>query len=380
MRNYTLLVLLFFMLTFSAAFAGEANPDKKKSDESASGISVPIYPDGIIYALPRTGFIINISTKRTTFKPGPYSQYAQKYLGITNAVGTEKSVWEITGINISPFAEADPQATFKLTDTLALPVSLTSDGVIADINGNGVQSCLQIIGNDFFVKKEQSDNLFTDLSSNDFYELMVDPATGAESMKLKSLETKAREAADYLIRLRKKRAFAIIDPSDAIPEDGHGYEVFVNEALRLEKEYTALFVGRRIVTEQAFSFVFVPGSSNVKNEVLFRFSDERGVLPKTDISGKPILIALTKDDEAFVSCNKLKESQNPKAGSKGIYYRIPIGASIIVSDGLQSLYIGQTTVAQFGVVAPVPENLLKGGYAINYNIQTGTIKNIVEAK
>ena len=380
MRIYTIQLILVFAFMFTSLYGREANPDKKKPDETAQ-ITAPVYPEGIVYTLPRNGFVVRVKAKKTSYKPGPYYQFAQKYLGIENVSGKEKVTWKLTAVEVDQFSEADPDAMFKIVDTLAVPVSLLPDGRIDNIGGESAPMPLvSMVGSDFIVKDDPITNLFKDLSSDDFYELLVDSESGSESMAFKSLEVKAKEAADYIIKLRKKRAYTIIDPSNTIPEDGKGYEVFVNEARRLDEEYMSLFVGKQFSTEQEFSFIFVPGSSNVKNEVLFRFSEEKGILPKTDLSGKPILLAVTKENTAYSSAEKLKASEHPDAGKSGILYRIPVGATVVVSDGLQTLYSGQTVVAQFGVVAPVPENLLNGTYEIQYNTETGSIKNIKEIK
>ena len=377
MRIYTFFIIIVSFLFCIPVNSNGAIPDKKKSDETPQ-VKVPVYPEGVVYSLPRSGFIIQVNAQKTIFKPGPYYQYAQKYLGITNADGVEKVTWTITGIKIDQFSEADPETMFKVSDTLAMPVSLLSDGVIANLNGEGTESCSQLKGSDFITKGNLTENPFTDLSSDNFYNILVDSESGTESMVLKSTEDKAREAADYIIRLRKKRAYAILDPSDPVPEDGKGYEAFIKEAQRLDKEYMALFIGKQFTTEEEFSFIYIPGSGNVKNELLFRFSADKGVLPKTDISGKPILISLTKEQDAFTSAEKLRESKHPDAGTKGIYYRVPVSATINITDGLQILYAGQAIVPQLGVVVPIPENLLNGAYQIQFNTQTGSIENVTE--
>lgn len=375
MRIHKLILILYFFFWTFTSFALVLNPDKKKTDETASTINTPQYAEGLVYSLPRTGIIVHVETEKTSFKPGPYNQYAQKYLGISNAGTTEKVNWQITAVNMELFSEADPDALFKTLDSMPIPISTLPNGIITSINGNGVESSSSIIGSDFIVKKDQLENVFSDLSSDDFYELLLD-GSGTETMKFKSIEEKAKEAANYIIRLRKKRAYAILDPSDVIPEDGRGYEVFVREANKLDKEYMALFTGKNFSSKQEFSFIFFPGQANVKNEILFRFSEEKGILPKTDISGKPILLAVTKENSAYDTGGKLKVSLHPNAGNKGIFYRIPVGATLTLSDGLQTLYQGQASIAQFGVIAPIPENLLNGNNRILYNTETGSIKSI----
>jgi hypothetical protein len=368
--NYIAMLLLFVNL---AMFASAQREEKKKADQA---VPVVVYNEGVVYALPRTGITITVRAKKTHFLPGPYNQYAERYLGIRGAKAQESEQWEIVELKADQISEADPNAFFK-----AMAPSLLAQlpsGVIRGINVKGECSVNSLVGNDFIAPEITPAVPFTDLSSDEFYDLVVDPVTGKETFDLKTEEERARDAAAYLVKLRKKRSYAILNANDVVPEDGKGYEVFVSEAQRLEKEYVSLFIGKEIVTEHEFAFSFIPGESSVKNEVLFRFSPEKGVLPKTDISGKPILLELTKDEAAFSAIDKLKKSDNPKAGEAGVFYRIPCVAGIKLSDGLTTLYTGRLLVNQFGVVVPFPEKLLDGKHQINFNTETGSIKDVLE--
>lgn len=197
---------------------------------------------------------------------------------------------------------------------------------------------------------------------------------------VKSNEMKAREAADYLFRLRKKRAFTILNPSDVIPEDGKGYEVFVQQVEKIEKEYVSLFLGKSFKSEQEFTFHYIPGSDNVKNEVLFRFSEEKGVLPKTDISGRPISIEMVKDQKHFSAVENINLQSEPSSGKSGLFYRIPVIASITISEGLNNLYSGRISVAQFGLIRPVPELLIREDCSLIFDPITGSLKSVLNKK
>lgn len=371
MRKYVVLLLVFITVSFGVA--GQRDERRKTTEQLTVEQA---FTEGIAYALPRNVLIVSVEVQSESFIPGPYAQYAKKYLGIDGVKSTESVIWKMTGMDVTQFSEPDPEAVFKITDSYPVAVSLLPNGVIYGINTKGNVEDIQVIGSGYFINPDQKVIEFTDLSSDDFYDLNIDQATGRETMVQKNLEEKAREAADYIIRLRKKRSYKIISPSDMVPEDGKGYEVFVNEARRLEEAYTALFTGKTTIEKHAFSFIFIPGNANVRNEVIFRFSEDKGVLPRTDLSGKPVFLALTKEQEAFNTISKLKDSDNPNAGKNGLYYRIPCGASVSITDGINTLYAGRTVIAQFGSIAPVPQNLRDGEYQIIYNTETGTIKSI----
>lgn len=375
MRIHNFLLIICFLLIVPQFSYSQ----KKKTDEEVATATEPVFVEGIVYALPRTGLSIHVKAQKASFVPGPYAAYAEKYLGLKNVNTSAGTSWKISSIKVNTFSEADPNAVFKTASLPMAQISVLSNGVIAGIKTDGIMEPNQIVEDDAIVDSPSLPE-FTDLSSDEYYITAVNPETGAESISYKNMEDKAREAADYIFRLRKKRSFTILSPSDVVPEDGKGYEVFVNEAQRLEKEYISLFTGKSVQSEHEFSFTFVPEGNDLKNEIIFRFSEDKGVVSKSDISGKPVMISITGDAGYLKTLNQLKKSDNPKAGKSGIYYRIPVMADLSITDGLTTLYSGRTELPQFGVVAPMPESLLDGNQSIKYNITSGTILQIGHSK
>ncbi|MBK6283196.1 MAG: DUF4831 family protein [Draconibacterium sp.] len=70
------------------------------------------------------------------------------------------------------------------------------------------------------------------------------------------------------------------------------------------------------------------------------------------------------------------KSDNPNAGQSGVYYRIPGRATVRLINDMNVIATARITVAQFGAVAPVPEDLLNGEYLIEFNSETGAIQSI----
>jgi hypothetical protein len=370
------LKILFLFLFFLSISSGSYSQLNERKKGNAEPVAVVNYPEGIVYALPRTVVVVSVNVQKETFIPGPYAAYAKKYLGYTSAETQKYTSWSISGIDIATKGEPDPLAMFKGMDSVASRLSLLSDGRILGIEVSSIQCEEEMIKRNFIINEQMPKVPFTDLSSTDEYDIIVDQAAGSEKLVGKSFETKAQEAADYLIHLRKKRAYTLLSPTDLVPEDGLGYQVFIQEAQRLEKEYTELFLGKVFRSEHQFVFEYLPSEKESKNEILFRFSEDKGVLPVSDVSGRPIVLDLTRNSTSFAKAQELKSSINPKAGQSGIYYRIPVVGELTVSNGLQPLFQAKFPVAQFGALAPLPENLLNGKYSVEFDPITGTIKQI----
>ncbi len=370
--KYKVIIITAFLLASLASWAADQK-EKKGDDKMSGGQPFPI--EGIVYALPRTVLNVQVTMVREEYCPGPYAAFAEKYLGYQGVKQTAGEKWKIKAVEVSVSGEADPEALYKTNGTSSAFVSLLPDGTLAGINLSEPIIASNISGAGMVVYSQLPSVLFPDLSSDDQYDVQVNPETGSERITFKTTEVKAREAADYLFRLRQKRAYSILSPSDALPEDGKGFEVFVQQAEKLEKEYVSLFLGKTFFSEHVFTISYTPGNESVKNDVLFRFSEEKGFLPKTDISGKPVTIDLIKDNKLYTSAEEISKPAVAPVGKNGLFYRIPVNASLSIIDGFSALYTGKVPVAQFGFVAPVPDLLINENTTILFDPATGAIKN-----
>lgn len=367
------LVMMFAIVLFTASLYALPKDDKKKTEGEET--IAPAYLEGIAYSLPRTGIKIQVIAEKEIRVAGPFAQYAQKYLGIENASSSEIEKWEIKNIAMEPFSEPDPKQVYKAMGISAALLNLTSSGLIAGINSDVETEETFFQTNCLAIENLRPDFPFTDLS-------MWGMFTKADSLKkykvvAKSLEEKAAEAAETIYNLRSSRFRLLTNADDEPLPDGKSFEVMTKELGDLENEQLALFIGKSVKKTYQYSFDFIPGDNDVKGEVVFRFSENKGVLPKTDLTGKPVIIDISKMDDLEAQQKKQVASQNPEAGKSGVYYRMPGKAAISLSNGVNVLATTRATIAQFGTVAPLPENLLDGDYMIQFHPETGAIKSVL---
>jgi len=367
------LSIVTIMLLFLAVSTVTAQKDDKKK---ASSVPITGPVEGVVYSLPQTGIRIHVKATRERFVHGPFSAYAQKMLGIDNVPQGDVDRWNMDEMKLEVFSEPDPEQVHKALGKAAQMVSLTESGILAGINTdiNIEKSKLQT--SSFLMKNMDKPVKFTDLSIWSYYS----PADSTKKFKLvsKNQEQKAAEAAETIFNLRNSR-FALLTNADDEPlPDGKSFEVMTHELGRMEENYLALFIGKSEKQSYQFSFDYVPGSKTVKGEVFFRFSEDRGVLPKSDLSGKPIIIDVLKAEDLASKQNGLSTSENPFAGKSGLFYRMPGMAEIRIMDGSNPLATARTAIAQFGITAPIPEDILDGSFRIEFYPNTGAVKSITE--
>lgn len=365
-------IFTFGLVLFAATLFAGPKDDKKK--EASGSSTAPI--EGVVYYLPQTGIRIHVKATCERYVNGPFYMYSQKMLGIENVPSASSERWNMDEMHIEVFSEPDPEQIHKAMGKVAQLVSLTESGILAGINTDVNSRETGIQTNSFLTKDLDNQVKFTDLSIWSFYS----PADSSKKYKMvsKNMDQKAAEAAETIFNLRNSR-FALLTNADDEPlPDGKSFEVMTQELGKMEENYLALFIGKSSKQTYEFSFDYIPGQKTAKGEVFFRFNEDRGVLPKSDLSGRPIVIELNKAETLTSKQIGLSTSENPEAGKSGIFYRMPGMAEIRILDGSTQLAGARAPIAQFGTTAPVPENLLDGNYKLEFYPNTGAIKSILE--
>lgn len=364
MKSTSILYLLIFLLVGNV-FAG--TKDDKKKIETPTGP----FAGGVVYSLPRTGIRVFVDATQEKFFHGPYYEYAQKYLGIRNAASTDGENWVITGIRIETYGEPDPAEMHKATGAVASMLSLSEEGVLTGINSDEKGGKDKVFASEFINSIALPKQIWPDLSMHSF--LSEKDSARRSGEKFKSFEEKAAEAAHDILKLRKRKAMALAAKYEKLPPDGKAYQVMVDELDKTIDEYMALFIGKSYKEKRKYTFEVIPDGKGAKGLVAFRFSPAAGVLPENNVSGKPIMLDLDPSTDLTRSSSTVAQSES---SNSGIFYRIPGFATARLLNGSDVLAQARLSIAQFGVVAPLPDALLNGEYKISFHPSTGAIQRI----
>lgn len=365
-KIYLLLIAILFAI-FSCNTTSETRVSKidslTKQPES-----------GIIYALPKTTLRFTVEALRTDIIPGPYYEYAEKYLGMDDVPEKEYSDWKISNITIDSYHEIDPAQFYLLEPEGKMNINiqkLVESGSIMPVNLRAKDQ----FPNDFYGFNDPGKEVvFTDLSVKKYigeekvtYYKRVQrdslfakvPVVKTQSVT-KTFEDKAEEAANFIFMIREKRFELLTGMADFYPE-GKSLEVAINELNNLESEYLSLFIGKKFTSTYRATFEFSPDEKDLNQpHILFRYSDERGVLPPNDLRGRPIIVELEKLNHTY-NLDFLLAGQINREGAtykNKLFYRIPDQAFIHVVDGSQLLAKRKLTIEQFGTVVQIPSMFL----------------------
>ncbi|NQU50990.1 MAG: DUF4831 family protein [Bacteroidetes bacterium] len=347
---------------------------RKKNDEQVE--VVPTYVEGITYSLPRTGLRVYVRATKEMFEPGPYAGYAEQLLGLKNIKTRSVSKWTISEIRIESFSEPDPEQVYKAMGDASSMLNLTSDGRISGINIANVTPLATVLKTNKVVQipDEFEDFSFDYFTDTPFY-IQGDSTNGFQPVRV-GAEQKAAEAAQRILDTRLNCYDMAAGRLDEFHPDGEAYKASLDELKKIEKNYLSLFVGRTTQKKDIFSFSYIPVKASGKGEVIFRISEENGVVSASDLSGKPVMVEFEVDKNLINKYTELSKSENPLAGKSGLYYRMPGMATVNIINELNIIASARLPIAQFGIVAPLPEDVVYGGFMVQYHIETGAIKSI----
>lgn len=350
MKHAIEMVVAMAMMTFPLAL-----PAQKKAD-----------PEGFLtYSLPSTTITLDVEAVQEKFYAGPYARYAEKYLGI-KARQKDETSFRLTQINMVPLLEADQGRRYSINikkgQLDGTFLKLASGGFVAfsDSNsGDGTMWRFATGGKADFSDKGVSSNLTS--SSATLYrsgrkESLYDNISVQQNMLVeKTLEQKAAETAQMILKLRRQRLQIVTGDTDAT-YSGEAMGAAIDEITRLEKEYMTLFVGYSDYQTQKMMFEVIPQAGRESQMyVAFRLSDTAGLVPADNLSGKPVVMEIVPQE---FSPAQLDEADAKNRRDVLVHYRIPAMCTVKLMDGMNLLLQSRIPVFQLGVESSVPANVV----------------------
>jgi len=367
MRSIGILLLSSFLIV--GTITAQRKDDKKKLAGEPGLVS-----GGIVYSLPRTGIRILTEVSQEKFFHGPYYEFAQKYIGVKNAPSTDSEVWKITDLKLETFGTPDPAEVHKTAGAVASLISLTDDGCISGINSTVKSEAAKTYTSVFTPTVEIPREVWAEMSMHSFLE--EKDSTRQAGDKLKTIEQKAAEAAQDVMRLRKRKALLLAAKYDKLPPDGRAYEVVVEELNKIISNYEALFIGKSYKGTHKYIFEIVPDAKVNKALVAFRFSPSSGIMPESNVSGKPIMLELEPNSDLAHNSEQKAVPAVGETSANGLFYRIPGSVVARLLNGSDVLAQARLSMAQFGIVSPLPDGFVNGEYSIEFHSVTGAIRRM----
>ena len=344
--------------------------------------------EGIYYALPKTYIKVDVWVDKVETIRGPYAEYAARLLGLETVPRTNSVAYHLAGVSLSSYHEADPDHFYfvRIPDknTGGLRFSLTPEGILKSADWQENEKVSKKDASQTHRRESLFRDEFLDITVPGLIEkvdtfirrISLDTTTFEEiffrkTFIEKSTEQKAREAADFILKLEDHRLSLVT----GYHEVNYSAEVmrFMNDELKqLQDEYLALFKGKTTTSTSQYSFIFDPQAGNEDEPLtLFKFDTRRGVVDKAFPAGEAVQVSFTGSGKTWRTMHHQKEREKGKRKGKGFHYRIPDQAVVKVKMANELLAESRFLVSQLGVLTFLPFENVK---EVQFYPETGSVK------
>lgn len=321
---------------------------------------------GVQYVLPKTYLDIQLTEKKTVFTPGELCQYAERYLKLTDVPTEASTRWTFKSAKMILNSRPDSSKVFfvPMSEKITAPLmELTSDGVVKSINMSlqpAVTTSDNVTAAQVVVKEEKG----------------IDPHSllSEEILMAGSTAKMAELIAKEIYNIRDSRSSLIKGEADNLPKDGAQLKLMLDNLNAQEKALTSMFTGTYKYEEKT---VTVPVEiSEMKDKVVFRFSDAFGLVDKDDLSGRPFLMTIQKVETTDLQAQN--EDKKKKEENEGVAYNLPGRALIALADGNNQVASADFQATQFGSVGYLAPTLFnkKTTVSVRFDPMTGALLKI----
>ncbi|MCD8297079.1 MAG: DUF4831 family protein [Prevotella sp.] len=319
--------------------------------------------EGTGYYLPRTELRFTVRMEKTSYTPGEYAIYAEKYLRITDVSLKPSVSYRIIDFKINSIGERDTSKFYVApTDSKHNIQSLRLDdsGTLLAINAEP-----KVVSLPETFKPAPKPKA---LNPRDFMtEDILSAGSSAKMAELCALE---------IYDIRESRNMLNKGQADFMPNDGQQMRMMLQNLDRQETGLLQLFNGITVKDTLDAVIEFVPTKSTDR-QLLFRFSKWLGITEDDDLAGNPYFISVedkqisAQIQESLLNAKKLKDNV-------GLYVNVPGKIKVTVYDGEKEWTAYELYAAQFGRTEALSDELFSKKMFTNLvlNPVTGSIESI----
>ena len=336
MKRKACLLLLTNLLTLSLINA-----------QTASSFYQPgVTTEGAVYFLPKTAIKITVQVEKTSYTPGDFAKYAERYLRIKDVSPTPSVSYRITRIRQEAVAVADTAKRYAVefnAKTSASNINLSDDGILLSINAEPKKTAT---AKPFVAAPRPA-------SINPRQYMSEEILAAGSTAKMAEL------TAQDIYEIRESRNLLIRGQADNMPKDGEQLRLMLTQLDLQDRSMTSLFTGVTVsdTTEQVFTII---PDKEIYHDVLFRFSSKSGLVDKDDLSGTPYYINI--EDLKTVPAPEPVDPKKKLKQVPGIYVNIPGKMRATISNMKEEILSTEFLAGQFGNVELLSDALFNKRY------------------
>ena len=320
--------------------------------------------EGAVYYLPKTAIRVTMQVEKSTYTPGEFCKYSEKYLRIKDVPANASTKYRILSVKQEPFAIADTSKCYAVkfnAKTVACNVRLSNEGILLAINQDIKQQAPVKAVNGLKiqpVKKSPKSYL------------------NEEILSAGSTAKMAELTAQEIYELRESKGMLAKGQADFMPKDGEQLKLMMEELDTQNEALTSLFIGTTENDTTTHTFTYVVDKPT-KRDVLFRFSPEYGLVDNDDLSGTPYYINI-EDLKTVAEPEPVDPKKAAKPQQSGIYVNVPGKMRATIFDAKNQIISNEFAAGQFGNVELLSGVLFNKKYTTRLllNALTGAVEKL----
>ena len=322
-----------------------------------------VTPEGAVYYLPKMALRIVVQVEKTTYTPGDFCIYADRFLRLKD-VETEKTVsYKVTTINMTSTGVADTSKCYSIKlnpKSSATNIRLADDGTLTAINTDPIP---QETPAEFKPAPRKP-------AVNPRQYMSEDILAAGSTAKMAQL------TAQEIYDIRESKSLLTKGQADFMPKDGEQLKLMLEQLDTQDKALTSLFAGTTEKDTTEHVFIVCPEKETDK-EILFRLSRRLGIVDKDDLSGTPYYISV-KDMHSVPAAEPVTPTGKKKPQNDGIFVNVPGKITATLSKGNRMMGRFELYAGQFGHTELLSGELFNKRYTtkLTLNPTTGSVARL----
>lgn len=319
--------------------------------------------EGAIYYLPKTALRITVQVERSSFTPGEFCKYAERYLRMKDVITEPAINYSIITIQQEPVAVADTSKCYAIkfdARTSACNVRLSADGILLGINTD------EKIATPWSSAVNQKKNRRKELINPRSY-------LSEEILAAGSTAKMAELIAQEIYEIRESRNLLTRGQADYMPKDGEQLRLMLNKLEEQNLALSSLFTGVTVSDTTEYTFTITP-NKDIENQILFRLSDKLGIVDADDLAGVPYYINI--ENLKTVPPVEVIDPKKKQKQANGVYVNIPGKLRSTISNVQGMMVSNEFPAGQFGNVELLSGALFNKRYTTH--LQLHPISGAVE--
>ena len=292
--------------------------------------------EGAVYYLPKTAIRITLQVEKTTYTPGEFCKYSEKYLRIKDVSPNPSTKYRLISVRQEPFAVADTSKCYAVkydARTSACNVRLSDDDILLAINQDVKPQA---------APQKTDERKIASISKSPKSYLSEEILSAGSTSKMAEL------IAQEIYEIRENRGMLAKGQADFMPKDGEQLRLMLQELNEQNEALTSLFTGVTVSDTTTHTMTYVVNSP-VKRDVLFRFSPDFGLVDNDDLSGTPYYIYI-EDLKTVAEPVPADPKKAAKPQLSGIYVNIPGKMRSTIFEAKAQVVSNEFPAPQFGNV------------------------------